>query len=188
MTVAVHASDRGAAKYLDVRGVHDPMGQIARHAFAKVIAPDEEEHLARILRKINGCLTRGVSTAHQRDVRTPAHLLFVRRGCVINTGAFKSTAILHIETAIFRAGGDEQTFGNNVFSAFQFKNRIYRVECQLRYRRWNGNTRAKLIGLENSAISQLASGDSGWKAQIIFNAHTAAGLSSRRRVLQHDRA
>ena len=49
MTIAVHANHFGAATQFDVRRVHDPMCQIARHALAKIIATDEQENLARIL-------------------------------------------------------------------------------------------------------------------------------------------
>src|SRR5712692_1033766 len=61
MTVARHASDLAAAKDLDVWCVHDAMGEITRHAFAKIVAADQEEHLARILRKINSRLPSRVT-------------------------------------------------------------------------------------------------------------------------------
>jgi len=46
MTVAMHANDFGAAKDLDVGGVRDPMGQITRHALAKISATNEQEDLS----------------------------------------------------------------------------------------------------------------------------------------------
>src|SRR6266480_867387 len=166
MTVAIHANDFGAAKDLDVGGVHDSMGQITRHAPAKIIAADEQEDLARVLRKINRSLAGRITAARQHDIRSAAHLRLVRCRRIINTSAFESTAMLNLETAILRAGGDEQTFGDNIFSALQFKNGIHLVEGQLSYRRWNRYARAKLIGLKNRAIGQLASGDAGRKSQI----------------------
>src|SRR5437899_2027245 len=128
MTVAIHANDFGAAKDLDVGGVHDPMGQITRHALAKIIAADEEEDLARVLRKINRSLASRITAAHQHDIRAAAHLLLVGCRGIINAGAFESTTMLNLETAIFRAGGDEQTLGDNIFSTLQFKNGIRLVE------------------------------------------------------------
>ena len=95
--------------------------------------------------------------------------------------------MLNFETAILRAGGNEQTFGDNIFSALQFKNGIYLVEGQLSYRRWNRYARAELIGLKNRAIGQLASSDTSRKSQIIFDARAAAGLTPRRRMFEHDR-
>ena len=117
MTVTIHANDLGATKDLDVRRVHDPMGQIARHTLAKIIAADEQKDLARILRKINCSLAGRITAAHQRDIRSTAHLRLVRCRRIVNTGAFESTAMLNLETAILRAGGDKQTFGDNIFSA-----------------------------------------------------------------------
>src|ERR1700704_2226353 len=128
MTVAMHANDFGTAKDLDVGGVHDSMGQITRHALAKIIATNEQENLAHVLRKINRRLASRVATAHQHDIGAAAHLRLVRCGGIINTGAFESTTMLNLESAIFRAGGDEQTFGDNIFSAFQFKDGIRLVE------------------------------------------------------------
>src|SRR5437870_5216973 len=186
MTVTIHANNLGATKDLDVRGVHDPMGQIARHTLAKIIAADEQKDLARILRKINRSLAGRITAAHQRDIRSTAYLRLVRCGGIIDTGAFESTTMLNLKAAIFRAGGDEQTFGDNIFSALQFKNGIHLVEGQLCYRRWNRYARAELIGLKNRAIGQLASGDTSRKSQVIFDAHAAAGLTSRRGVLEHD--
>src|SRR5207248_11355055 len=75
----------------------------------------------------------------------------------------------------------------NIFSALQFKNGIHLVEGQLSYRRWNRYARPELIGLKNSAIGQLASGDAGRKSQIIFDAHAAPGLTSPHAVIEHDR-
>src|SRR6266403_1223091 len=187
MTVAMHANDFGAAKDLDVGGVRDPMGQITRHALAKIIATNEQEDLARVLRKINRSLAGRVAAAHQHDIRAAAHLRLVRCGGIIDTSAFESTTMLNLEAAILRAGGDEQTFGDNIFSAFQFKNGIRLVEGQFSCRRWNRYLRAELIGLKNRALGQLASSDAGRKSQVIFDAHAAPGLTSRRRMLEHDR-
>src|SRR6266496_4022567 len=128
MTVAIHANDFGTAKDLDVGGVHDSMGQITRHVLAKIIAADEQEDLARVLRKINRRLAGGVTAPHQHDIRAAAHLRLVRCSGIINASAFKTTTMLNLETAILRAGGDEQTFGDNIFSAFQFKNGIRLIE------------------------------------------------------------
>ena len=128
MTVAAHARDLGAAQYLDVRSVHNPVGEITRHAFAKIVAADQEEYLARMLRKVNGRLARRIAAAHKHNIRPAAHLLFVRRRRIINTGAFKSTAMLYIETAIFRARRNQETFGDNIFSAVQRENGIRLVE------------------------------------------------------------
>src|SRR5438105_4578245 len=107
MTVAIHANDFGATKDLDVGGVHDSMGQITRHALAKIIAADEEKDFAHVLRKINRRLAGRVTAAHQRDIRAAAHLRLVRCGGIINTGAFESTTMLNLESSILRAGGDE---------------------------------------------------------------------------------
>src|SRR6266704_4163001 len=105
MTVAIHANDFGTAKDLDVGGVHDSMGQITRHTLAKIVAADEQEDLARVLRKINRRLAGGVTAAHQHDIRAAAHLRLVRCSG-INASAFKTTTMLNLETAILRAGGD----------------------------------------------------------------------------------
>jgi len=94
--------------------------------------------------------------------------------------------MLNFETAILRAAGDEQTFGDNVFSAFQFKNGIPLIESQFSCWCWNRYTRAELIGLKNARSGQLASGDAGRKSQVIFDAHAAAGLTSRSGVFEHD--
>src|SRR5437763_17197418 len=115
MTVAIHANDFGAAKDLDVGGVHDPMGQITRHTLAKIIAANEQEDLARVLRKINRRLAGGVTAAHKHDIRAAAHLRLVMCGGIINASAFKTTTMLNLETEIIRAGGDEQTVGDNIF-------------------------------------------------------------------------
>src|SRR6476660_3045047 len=187
MPVAIHANDLGATKDLDVGGVHDPMGQITRHALAKIIAANEEEDLARVLGKINCSLAGRVAAAHQHDIRAAAHLRLVRCGGIIDTGAFESTTILNLEPSILRASGDKQTFGDNVSSVFQFKNGIRLVEGQFSYRRWNRYIRAELVGLKNRAAGQFASRDAGRKSQIIFNAHAAPSLTSRRRMLEHDR-
>src|SRR5438552_18753863 len=109
MTVAIHANDFGAAKYLDVVGVEDPMGQITRHALAKIIAADEQEDLARVLRKINRRLAGGVTAAHQHDIRAAAHLRLVRCGGIINASAFKTTTMFKIEKTIHRVEGYELT-------------------------------------------------------------------------------
>src|SRR5438067_4637071 len=146
MTVAIHTNDFGAAKDLNVGGVHDSMGQITRHALAKIITADEQEDLARVLRKINRGLAGRVTAAYQHDIRSAAHLRLVRCGGIINTSAFESTTMLNVETAILRAAGDEQTFGDNVFSAFQFKNGIPLIESQFSCWCWNRYTRAELIG------------------------------------------
>src|SRR6266571_1943037 len=103
MAIAEHAFDRSAAKYLDIWCAHDPMGEITGHAFAKIIAADQEKHLARVLRKINSRLTSGVAAADQHNVRRATHLRFVRRGRVINTAAFELIAIFHAEAAVLRA-------------------------------------------------------------------------------------
>jgi hypothetical protein len=79
------------------------MGQITRHAFAKIIAADEEEDLARVLRKIDRRLAGRVAAAHQHDIRAAAHLRLVRCGGIIDTGAFESTTILNLEPSILRA-------------------------------------------------------------------------------------
>src|SRR5207237_898610 len=129
MTVAIHTNDFGAAKDLNVGGVHDSMGQITRHALAKIITADEQEDLARVLRKINRGLAGRVTAAYQHDIRSAAHLRLVRCGGIINTSAFESITMLNLKTAILRAGGDEQTFGDNIFSVFQVKNGIRLVEC-----------------------------------------------------------
>src|SRR5438067_10188373 len=115
MTVAIHANDFGAAKDLDVGGVRDSMGQITRHALAKIIAADEQEDLARVLRKINRRLTGRITATYQHDIRAAAHLCLVRCRRIINTSAFESITMLNFETAILRAGGNEQTFGDNIF-------------------------------------------------------------------------
>src|SRR5207302_1997809 len=124
MTVAIHPNDFGAAKDFDVGGVHDPTGQITRHALAKIIAADKQEDLARVLRKIDRSLAGRVAAAHEHDIRAAAHLCLVRCGGIINASPLESTTMLNLEAAIFRAGGDKQTFGDNIFSAFQFKNGI----------------------------------------------------------------
>src|SRR5438128_11167845 len=117
MTVAIHANDFGTAKDLDVGGVRDPMGQITRHALANIIAADEQKDLVRVLRKINRSLAGRITAAHQHDIRAAVHLCLVRCGGIINTSTLESTTMLNLETAIFRAGGDDQTFGDNIFSA-----------------------------------------------------------------------
>src|SRR6184192_2190623 len=117
MTVTVHASNFGAAKDLDVGCVHDPMGQITRHALAKIVAADEQKDRARVLRKINCSLAGRITAAHQHDIRAAAHLRLVRCGGVINAGAFESTTMLNLKAAILRTGGDKQTFGDNIFTA-----------------------------------------------------------------------
>src|SRR6266403_1301194 len=187
MTVAIHANDFGAAQDLDSGGVHDPMGQITRHALAKIIAADEEEDLAHVLRKIDCRLAGRVAAAHQHDIRAAAHLRLVRCGGIVDTSAFESTTILNLEAAILRAGGDEQTFRDNIFSALRFKNGIHLVEGQLCYRRWNRYARAELIGLKNRAIGQFASGDTSRKSQVILDAHAAPRLTSWSGVFEHDR-
>src|SRR6478672_13494104 len=179
MPVAIHANDFGATKDLDVGGVHDPMGQITRHALAKIIATNEQEDLARVLRKINRSLAGRITAAYQHDIRAAAHLCLVRCGGIVDAGAFESTTMLNLESAIFRAGGDEQTFGDNIFAAFQVKNGIRLVEGQFSYRRWNRYIRAELVGLKNRAAGQFASRDAGRKSEIILNAHAAPSLTSR---------
>src|SRR6266513_688766 len=95
MTVAIHANDLGAAQDLDIGGVHDPMGQITRHALAKIIATNEQEDPARVLRKINCRLAGRVAAAHQHDIRAAAHLRLVRCGGIVDTSAFESTAVFN---------------------------------------------------------------------------------------------
>src|SRR4029077_12402860 len=163
------------------------MGQVTRHAFAKIIAAQEEEDLAHVLRKIDRGLAGRIATAYQYDIRAAAHLRLVRCGGIVDTNAFESTTMLNLEAAILRAGGDEQTFGDNIFSAFQFKNGIRLVEGQFSCRRWNRYLRAELIRLKNRATGQLASGDAGRKSQVIFDAHAPPGLTSPRRMLEHNR-
>src|SRR6476660_1322878 len=107
MTVAIHANNFGAAEDLDIGGVHDPMGQITRHALAKIIAADEEEDLARVLRKINRSLAGRITAAYQHDIRAAAHLRLVRCGGIVDTSAFESTTILNLEAAILCASGDK---------------------------------------------------------------------------------
>src|SRR5437763_3716114 len=88
-----------------------------------------KEDLARVLRKINRGLAGRVTAAYQHDIRSAAHLRLVRCGGIINTSVFESITMLNLKTAILRAGGDEQTFGDNIFSVFQVKNGIRLVEC-----------------------------------------------------------
>src|SRR5205823_2416358 len=77
MTVAIHANDFGAAKDLDVGGVHDSMGQITRHALAKIIAADEKEDLARVMRKINSRLTnRAIGQLASSDAGRKSQIIF----------------------------------------------------------------------------------------------------------------
>src|SRR6266446_3038439 len=116
------ASMSNAAKDLDVRCVHDPMGEITGHAFAKIVPADEKEHLARVLRKIDGRLPCGVAAANEHDIRPTTHFNFVRRGRIINTAAFELAAAFDLEASIFRAGGDEQTFCRDSLPVLQLKN------------------------------------------------------------------
>src|SRR6266571_9351624 len=101
MAIATHACDLSAAKYLDVRCVHDAMREIARHAFAKIVAANQQKHPARVLRKIDSGLARAIAAPDQDDIGTATHLDFVRRGRRRNPGTFKSAAMLNVETAIF---------------------------------------------------------------------------------------
>ena len=55
-------------------------------------------------------------------------------------------------------------------------------------RRGDGQTRAELVGLQDRALGQLAAGDAGGKAEVVLDAHAAAGLAARRRALEHHRA
>src|ERR1700730_11259173 len=112
MTIAEHAYDFGAAKYLDVGRVHDSVRQIARHALAKIVAPNQQGHFAHVLRKIDRRLSGRVATADQYYVRSAAHLRFVRRGRVIDAATLELLATFHAEFAILRAARDEQAFGN----------------------------------------------------------------------------
>jgi hypothetical protein len=79
------------------------MSKITGHAFAKIIAANQEEHLARVLGKINSGLPCGVAAADKHNIRPATHLHFVSRGRVINTTAFESIATFHAEAVIFRA-------------------------------------------------------------------------------------
>src|SRR3984893_17751167 len=129
MTVAIHASDLGAAKYLDVRCVHDPMGEITGHAFAKIVPADEKEPLAPVIEYTNCRLPRGLAAANEHLIRSPTHFNFVRRGRIINPAALELTAAFDLEASIFRAGGDEQTFCHDSLPALQRKNGIRLLEC-----------------------------------------------------------
>ena len=55
-------------------------------------------------------------------------------------------------------------------------------------RRGDGQARAELVGLHDGALRQLAAGDAGGEAEVVLDAHAAAGLAPGRRALQHHRA
>ena len=44
-----------------------------------------------------------------------------------------------------------------------------------------GRQRAELVGLHDGALGQLAAGDAGGEAEVVLDAHAAAGLAAGRR-------
>ena len=65
--------------------------------------------------------------------------------------------------------------------------RMSRIERRIRFGR-NGKFRAELARLQDRAIGQFAAGDPGRKAEIVFDAHAAPGLTARRNTFDDQRA
>ena len=55
-------------------------------------------------------------------------------------------------------------------------------------RRRHGQLRPELVGLQDRALRQFGPGDAGGEAEVVLDAHAAAGLAARPRALQHQRA
>ena len=59
------------------------------------------------------------------------------------------------------------------------------VEGQSRDERGDGQARPELVGLHDGALRQFAAGDASGEAEVVLDAHAAAGLASGRSALQH---
>ena len=150
--IAGHPLDLRVEQHLDVAGLLEPPGQVARHTLVQIVAADQDEHLPRLTGEEDGGLSGGVAATDDYHVRAPAHLRLVGCRGVIDAAALESLAPLDTETAILRAGGDQKALGNDGFATVQVKNGVGVVERQTGHRPGDRQAGTKLVGLEDCAI------------------------------------
>ena len=119
-------------QHLDVGGLLDPPGQVARHVLVEVVAADHEVHLAGLPGEEDGGLAGGVAAADDHDVRAPAHLRLVRRRGVVDAAALEPLAPLDAQPAVVGPGGDQQALGRDRLAAVEVQHRVAVVEGQSR--------------------------------------------------------
>ena len=156
-------------------------GQVARHVLVEVVAADHEVDLADLAGEVDGGLAGGVAAADDHDVRPAAHLRLDRSRGVVDAAALEPLAPLDAEQAIVGAGGDQQAPGRDRLAAVEVEHGMPLVERQAGDLRGDGQARAELVGLHDGALGQLGAGDAGGEAEVVLDAHAAAGLAPGRR-------
>ena len=132
VAVAGHPPDLGVEEHLDVGGLLDPAGQVARHVLVEVVAADHEVDLAHLPGEEDGGLAGGVAAADDHHLRPPAHLRLDGRRGVVDAAALELLAPFDAQQAVVGPGGDQQALGRDRLAAVEVQHRVGVVERQSR--------------------------------------------------------
>src|SRR5882724_1643217 len=183
---SLHALDRGVVEHLDVFGLLDAMGEVARHLLVQIVAAQEEVDLPRLAGEEDRGLAGGVAAADHHHLRSPAERRLVQGRGVVDAGALELRAAFGPQPAVLGAGCDQQALGGDRLAALELQHRVGVDEGQADDRRGHGQARPELVGLEDGALRQLAAGQAGGEAQVVLDPHAAAGLAAGPGALQDD--
>ena len=183
MILTVHLRHLGLELHLYIRRAGDLVDQILRHGGGQRLAAHQHHHPPRIARKVERRLTGRIGAAHDVHIVIAAGDRFGRASSVVNAGAGQAIHAGHVQLTPLDSGGDQERLGGDLAAIGQAHDpvRIFDAQGDGFLRR--EDLRAEAPRLSHGPARQIGAAQSGWKAQVVFNAGAEAGLTSGRLTL-----
>src|SRR5437588_12763345 len=170
---------------MNLRIVIDAAYEIARHRFGKPVRSNQHGYINSVLREKHRRLTSRVPSTDDDHLLAFAELRFHRRCEVVDAGSIELAEVLDWQSAIFRAGSDDDGSSGDASSVLDLHRVRPCVAAQMRGAFGDDHLYAEFLSLSERTRRELLTGDAGRKAEIVLDAHAGAGLSARRVCFDH---
>ena len=156
----------------------DSLDEVIGHCCLKAFAADEQINSAGGLREEQRCLSSRVAGTDDHNFFASAEAGFHGRGRIMDSLILEAAVAGHVQLLISGSGCDDDRACIYRSAVFEVKSVAFatpaHAEDLARYR----EPGAELLCLYQRSFGQLLSGDSRWKAKIVFDPGACAGLSS----------
>ncbi len=184
----LQSDDLGPGQHRDVGVSLEPIDEVARHPGVQVRSPDHHRHLAPLLGQEHGGLSGRVATAHDQDrvARALARLEVGRR--VVHALGLELGKSVHVQAPIAGAAGRDDRPGRQVRAVGKLDDEVAGLLAQGHGRAGGGQRGTELLGLDESALGEVAPRDTGGEAEVVLDPRAGPRLATRGDHVHADRA
>ena len=126
----------------------------------------------------NRRLAGGIAATYNDYLAASAQMGLGEGRGIVDAGALESSGPWHIQPAIVCPSGDQQALGRHRLASVQPHQGVGVLEGQSVHQSGDGQMGAEFVGLEDGAASQFTARQTGGKAKVVFDSHTAASLAA----------